>query len=133
MAWAILAARSLEAVLGIAHRPHAAVSVAALHKTMEGALIRGLYGDRIRILQNSGATLDLSGPSDDHRVADASILLERIEVLRGPGVFLYRGNAMGGVVNMSDNRIPMLQPGFTAALRPAATALHTVRSQRTKC
>ena len=76
-------------------------------------LIRELYGDRVRILQNSRATLDMSGLRDDHAVAADPVLLERIEVLRGPGVLLYRGNAVGGVVNMIDNRISR-EPLFDA-------------------
>jgi iron complex outermembrane receptor protein len=34
------------------------------------------------------------------------ISIERIEVLRGPGALLYGGSAVGGVVNVIDNRIP---------------------------
>ncbi len=69
-------------------------------------IIRGLDGDRIRILNNSGATLDASGLSYDHAVAMDPIAVERIEVLRGPGALLYGGSAVGGVVNVIDNRIP---------------------------
>jgi iron complex outermembrane receptor protein len=69
-------------------------------------VIRGLDGDRIRILSNSGASLDGSSLSYDHAVAADPITLERIEVLRGPGALLYGGNAIGGVVNLIDNRIP---------------------------
>jgi iron complex outermembrane recepter protein len=69
-------------------------------------IIRGLDGDRIRILNNSGATLDASGLSYDHAVALDPIAVERIEVLRGPGALLYGGSAVGGVVNVIDNRIP---------------------------
>ena len=69
-------------------------------------IIRGLDGDRIRILSNSGASLDVSSLSYDHAVAADPISIERIEVLRGPGALLYGGNAMGGVVNVIDNRIP---------------------------
>jgi iron complex outermembrane recepter protein len=69
-------------------------------------IIRGLDGDRIRILNNSGATLDASSLSYDHAVALDPIALERIEVLRGPGALLYGGSAVGGVVNVIDNRIP---------------------------
>lgn len=32
--------------------------------------------------------------------------MERIEVLRGPGALMYGGSAVGGVVNVIDNRIP---------------------------
>ena len=76
-------------------------------------VIRGLDGDRIRLLQNSGASLDVSGLSYDHAVAADPISVERIEILRGPGVLLYGGNAVGGVVNLIDNRIPR-EPLFDA-------------------
>jgi iron complex outermembrane recepter protein len=69
-------------------------------------VIRGLDGDRIRILQNSGSSLDASGLSFDHAVPSDPISMERIEVLRGPGALLYGGSAVGGVVNVIDNRIP---------------------------
>lgn len=69
-------------------------------------VIRGLDGDRIRVLSNSGATHDVSGLSYDHAVAADPIAVERIEVLRGPGALLYGGSAIGGVVNLIDNRIP---------------------------
>ena len=68
-------------------------------------IIRGLDGDRIRILQNSGASIDASGLSYDHAVPSDPISMERIEVLRGPAALLYGGSAVGGVVNVIDNRI----------------------------
>jgi iron complex outermembrane receptor protein len=69
-------------------------------------IIRGLDGDRIRILGNGGATVDASSLSYDHAVTADPISMERIEVLRGPGALLYGGSAVGGVVNIIDNRIP---------------------------
>ncbi|NBX55116.1 MAG: TonB-dependent receptor [Betaproteobacteria bacterium] len=69
-------------------------------------VIRGLDGDRIRMLSNGGASHDLSGLSQDHAVAQDPLSIERIEVLRGPGALLYGGSAVGGVVNLIDNRIP---------------------------
>lgn len=69
-------------------------------------IVRGLDGDRIRILSNSAAMLDASNLSYDHAVAADPISIERVEVLRGPGALLYGGNALGGVVNLIDNRIP---------------------------
>lgn len=69
-------------------------------------VIRGLDGDRVRILSNSGAALDGSSLSYDHAVTADPISIQRIEVLRGPGALLYGGNAIGGVVNLIDNRIP---------------------------
>ena len=69
-------------------------------------VIRGLDGDRIRILNNGGTSLDASGLSHDHAVALDPMATDRIEVLRGPGALLYGGSAVGGVVNVIDNRIP---------------------------
>ena len=69
-------------------------------------IIRGLDGDRIRILGNGGANVDASSLSYDHAVTADPISIERIEVLRGPGALLYGGSAVGGVVNVIDNRIP---------------------------
>ena len=69
-------------------------------------VIRGLDGDRIRLLDNGGASADASNLSFDHAVAVDPLVVERIEVLRGPAALLYGGNATGGVVNTLDNRIP---------------------------
>jgi iron complex outermembrane receptor protein len=68
-------------------------------------VIRGMDGDRIRILQNSGANMDMSALSNDHAVPIDPLTTERIEVLRGPATLLYGGSAIGGVVNVIDNRI----------------------------
>jgi iron complex outermembrane receptor protein len=68
--------------------------------------IRGLDGDRVRLLDNAGATVDASNLSFDHAVALDPLVVERVEVLRGPASLLYGGNATGGVVNTLDNRIP---------------------------
>lgn len=68
--------------------------------------IRGLDGDRVRLLDNAGAVVDASNLSFDHAVALDPLVVERVEVLRGPASLLYGGNATGGVVNTLDNRIP---------------------------
>ena len=69
-------------------------------------VIRGLDGDRVRLLDNGGASSDASNLSFDHAVAMDPLVVERLEVLRGPAALLYGGNATGGVVNAIDNRIP---------------------------
>ena len=71
-------------------------------------VIRGLDGDRVRVLNNAGASLDASSLSFDHAVPIDPLVVERIEVLRGPGALMYGGSAVGGVVNALDNRIPKL-------------------------
>lgn len=78
--------------------------------------IRGLDGDRVRMLNNSGASVDASSLSFDHAVPVDPLVIDRIEVLRGAAALLYGGNAIGGVVNTLDNRIPRLaQPGLGGA------------------
>ncbi|WPB58490.1 TonB-dependent receptor [Xylophilus sp. GOD-11R] len=69
-------------------------------------IIRGQDGDRIRVLQNGGASIDASALSFDHSVPIEPMLIDRVEVLRGPAALLYGGSAVGGVVNVIDNRIP---------------------------
>ena len=69
-------------------------------------VIRGQDGDRIRVLDNAGASLDASALSFDHAVPIDPLVVERLEVLRGPAALLYGGSAVGGVVNAIDNRIP---------------------------
>ncbi|MGI4778239.1 MAG: TonB-dependent receptor [Janthinobacterium lividum] len=69
-------------------------------------IVRGQDGDRIRILQNGGAAPDASALSYDHAVPVDALVTERIDVLRGPSALQYGGSAVGGVVNVIDNRIP---------------------------
>ncbi|MCW5574649.1 MAG: TonB-dependent receptor [Burkholderiales bacterium] len=69
-------------------------------------VIRGLDGDRIRILQNGAGILDASSLSFDHAVSIDPLVIERAEVVRGPAALFYGGSAVGGVVNVIDNRIP---------------------------
>ncbi|MBL9189412.1 MAG: TonB-dependent receptor [Opitutaceae bacterium] len=81
-----------------------------VHATSFGAgasrpIIRGLGGDRIRVLENSIGTLDASVASPDHAVSVEPFLIERIEVVRGPASLLYGSNAVGGVVNVITHRI----------------------------
>ncbi len=69
-------------------------------------VLRGLDGDRVRMLSNAGASFDASALSFDHAVPIEPLAVERIEVLRGPAALRYGGSAAGGVVNAIDNRIP---------------------------
>ncbi|HEY0858306.1 MAG TPA: TonB-dependent receptor [Albitalea sp.] len=68
--------------------------------------IRGLDGERVRMLTNAGGSLDASTLSYDHAVPIDPLFVERLEVLRGPAALFYGGSALGGVVNAIDNRIP---------------------------
>ena len=69
-------------------------------------VIRGLSGPRVLVLTNGIGMIDASGLSPDHQVASDPQEAERIEVLRGPSALAYGGSAIGGIVNVIDNRIP---------------------------
>ena len=73
-------------------------------------VIRGQTSIRVRVLQDGIGTLDASLASQDHANAVEAILAERIEVIRGPATLLYGNGAIGGVVNVIDNRIPEQVP-----------------------
>ncbi|MDZ4141129.1 MAG: TonB-dependent receptor [Methylotenera sp.] len=69
-------------------------------------VIRGLDAERVRIMQNGVGVLDASSLSFDHAVTVDPLVIEQIDVVRGPAALLYGGSAVGGVVNATDNRIP---------------------------
>lgn len=73
-------------------------------------VIRGQTAPRVKVLSDSSAVLDASDISPDHAVTVDPLLGERIEVLRGPATLLYGGGAIGGVVNVLDNKIPERLP-----------------------
>ncbi len=71
-------------------------------------IIRGLSGPRVLILQNGVGLVDASSLSPDHAVASDPGEASRIEVLRGPSTLAYGGSAIGGVVNILDERVPSI-------------------------
>jgi len=68
-------------------------------------VIRGLGGSRVSILESGIGTLDASALSPDHAAAVEPLLVDQIEVLKGPATLLYGSSAVGGVVNVIDGRI----------------------------
>ena len=69
-------------------------------------IIRGLDGPRVLITQNGMDASDASRVGPDHMVAVETTAAEQIEVLRGPATLFYGSGAIGGVVNIVDQRIP---------------------------
>lgn len=78
-------------------------------------VIRGLGGDRIRILENGVGTVDASVTSPDHAVSVEPFLVQSIEVVRGPASLLYGSSAVGGVVNLITHRIETELPEKTVS------------------
>jgi iron complex outermembrane recepter protein len=76
-------------------------------------IIRGLDGPRVLITQNGLDVGDASRVGPDHAVSSETATAQQVEVLRGPATLFYGSGAIGGVVNVVDNRVPMeLNDGF---------------------
>ena len=76
-------------------------------------VIRGFDGDRVSILQNGTDTFDASASSPDHAVTVEPLLIDRIDIVRGPSSLLYGNAAIGGVVNVMEKSMHMAPPdGF---------------------
>ncbi|WP_206485126.1 TonB-dependent receptor [Thalassotalea sp. G2M2-11] len=69
-------------------------------------IIRGLDGPRVLITQNGLDVGDASRVGPDHVVSSETATAQQIEVLRGPATLFYGSGAIGGVVNVVDNRVP---------------------------
>ncbi len=69
-------------------------------------IIRGLSGPRVLITQNGLDVSDVSRVGPDHAVASEASTAKQIEVLRGPATLFFGSGAIGGVVNVVDQRVP---------------------------
>ena len=73
-------------------------------------VIRGQTAPRVKVLTDGSALMDASEVSPDHAVSGEPLLLDGIEILRGPSALLYGGGAIGGAVNLIDKKIPTALP-----------------------
>ena len=103
-------ARELRPSLGETLARQPGVSATSFGPAASRPILRGLSGDRIRVLTDGIGSFDVSASSPDHAVAINPLTAERIEVLRGPSALLYGSSAIGGVVNVIDRRIPREEP-----------------------
>lgn len=69
-------------------------------------IIRGLDGSRVLVTQNGLDSSDASRVGPDHAVSTETSYAQQVEVLRGPATLFYGSGAIGGVVNVVDDRIP---------------------------
>jgi iron complex outermembrane receptor protein len=70
-------------------------------------IIRGLSGPRVMITQNGLDVSDASRVGPDHAVASEVSTAQQVEVLRGPATLFFGSGAIGGVVNVVDQRVPI--------------------------
>ncbi len=73
-------------------------------------VIRGQFGERVRVLTNGLDSLDASALSEDHQTTVEGLLADRIEIIRGPATLLYGSGAAGGLVNVVDTRFSEVAP-----------------------
>lgn len=99
-------ASRLKSTLGETLAEQPGVSSTSFGPGASRPVIRGLGGDRVRILQGGIGMADASNTSPDHAVSFDPLSAEQIEVVRGPATLLYGSTAIGGVVNVIDGRIP---------------------------
>ncbi len=92
------------------------VTASSFGPTASRPILRGLQGERVRVLVDGIGSLDLSSSDPDHAVAINPLTAERIEVLRGPSALLFGSSAIGGVVNVIDTRIPRHVPDTAISL-----------------
>lgn len=73
-------------------------------------VIRGQTLPRIEILTDGANLFDVSSVSPDHAITTDPLLLDEIEVLRGPAASRYGGNATNGAINLIDSKVPKVLP-----------------------
>jgi len=73
-------------------------------------VIRGQTLPRIEVLSDGATLFDVSSVSPDHGIATDPLLLDAIEVQRGPAAVRYGGNAIGGAINLIDSKVPKRIP-----------------------
>jgi iron complex outermembrane receptor protein len=90
-------------------------------------VIRGLGDYRVRVQENGVGVHDASDFSPDHGVPIDPLITDRIEVIRGPATLRYGSQAIGGVVNTSNNRIPEAIPpnGFAGRVSGSFNSVNT--------
>ncbi len=72
-------------------------------------VIRGLYGNRILVLQSQNR-FDNQQWQDEHGLGLSTMGIERVELIKGAAGVLYGSEAMGGVINLVEE-----QPDFNYA------------------
>ncbi len=73
-------------------------------------VIRGFDANRVRILENGIGSFDVSDVGPDHGVPIDPLSAQQIEVVRGAATLRYGSQAIGGVVNAINNRVPTELP-----------------------
>ncbi len=88
-------------------------------------IIRGMSGNRVKVLNNGTVIRDVSTLGPDHAVDVSLGDAQQIEIVRGPSALMYSNGSIGGIVNVVDNSIPAADlEGFSGSLGAEAQAVN---------
>jgi iron complex outermembrane receptor protein len=73
-------------------------------------IIRGFDSNRVRTLEDGIGSFDVADVGPDHGIPIDPLSAERIEVIRGAATLRYGSQAIGGVINAINNRVPARLP-----------------------
>jgi iron complex outermembrane receptor protein len=98
------------ATLADALRAIPGVSGAGMAVGANRPIIRGMDASRVRLLENGTSSSDASDIGPDHGVPIDPLSARSIEVVRGAATLRYGSQAIGGVINAINNRVPTSLP-----------------------
>jgi len=90
-------AESIDTLLGISNQDYGA--------SVGQPIIRGLSGNRVKVLNNGLVVRDVAFMGADHPIEVDIGGIQQIEIVKGPSSILYSNGAIGGIVNIVDNTI----------------------------
>jgi iron complex outermembrane receptor protein len=111
------------ASIGDALRDVPGVSVSGFAAGASRPIIRGMDAARVRLLEDGTSSSDVSDIGPDHGIPIDPLAARSIEVVRGAATLRYGSQAIGGVVNTLNNRVPTSLPD--KAFSTEATVAHT--------
>jgi iron complex outermembrane receptor protein len=88
-------------------------------------VLRGLDDFRVRVQENGIGSMDVSDLGQDHGVPIDPLSIQKVEIFRGPEALRYGSQAVGGVVEATNNRIPVAAPlgGWQTQFQGATTTV----------
>jgi iron complex outermembrane recepter protein len=88
-------------------------------------VLRGLGDFRVRVQENGVGAMDVSEYGQDHGVPIDPLATQKIEIYRGPEALRFGSQAVGGVVEATNNRIPFAAPlgGWQTQILGATTTV----------
>jgi iron complex outermembrane receptor protein len=99
---------------------------AGLAQVSSRPVLRGLSDAKVRIQENGVGAVDVSDIAQDHAVPIDPLAIQKVDVVRGPGALRFGSQAIGGVVDATNNRIPTAAPpgGLAAELKSGVTSVN---------